>query len=98
MASTVIVVCPHCKHKTRASAEHIGRKGKCPNPKCQKLMDIIPSGQETTQSLVPLRDRTGARPTAGSGIRAPVWLAAVIAVGITVLLYALMFYPLQERY
>jgi biopolymer transport protein ExbB/TolQ len=61
-------------------------------------MDIIPSGQETTQSLVPLRDRSAPRPAVGTGIRAPVWLAAVIAVGVTVLLYALVFYPLHDRY
>lgn len=93
MAATIVVVCPHCKHKTRASAQHAGRRGKC--PKCQKLIDINPSGQESAQSLVPADGAAPARGMVASGIQSSAWLAAVIAVAVTVVLYALVFYPLR---
>ena len=49
MAATITVVCPNCKHRMRASAEHIGRKGRC--PQCKKLVEIVTSAEESVQTL-----------------------------------------------
>lgn len=95
MAATIIVVCPFCKHKTRASAQHAGRRGKC--PKCQKLIDINPSVQESLQTLAP-EDKSSPERGLVSGIQNSTWLAALIAVAITIILYALVFFPMRRNY
>lgn len=93
MAATIVVVCPHCKHKTRASAQHAGRRGKC--PKCQKLIDINPSGQDSAQTMAPTDSGAPARGMVASGIQNSALLAVVISVAVTVILYSLVFFPLR---
>ncbi len=97
MATTITVVCPGCKHKMRASAEHIGRKGRC--PVCKALVEIVPLAEEASRSL--LAPASGARqqdqPVA-AGTQVNTWLAGVIGAATATILYLAVFWPLRHTY
>jgi biopolymer transport protein ExbB/TolQ len=96
MAATVTVVCPQCKNRMRASAEHIGRKGRC--PACKNLVEIRPSVEESVRTLAPVTG-PGGRPTRpAGGTDVSPWLAGVIGTSATILLYVAIFLPLRGTY
>ena len=51
MAATITVVCPQCKNKMKASAQHIGRQGRC--PACNALVPIKAAETDSIVSLMP---------------------------------------------
>lgn len=95
MSATITVECPRCKTRMRASADHIGRKGRCPG--CKSLLDIKPAADESLATMVPTG--TGvATPASKASTEGNVWLAAMIGVAVTALLYFAVFYPLSHTY
>ncbi len=97
MAATIIIVCPYCKKKTRVAAQFAGKRGKCPNPECQKLIDINPSSQDSIRSM-DLLEKKASRGMDSGGFLNSTWFAAAIGAAATVVLYALIFYPLSRTY
>jgi biopolymer transport protein ExbB/TolQ len=93
MSGTITVVCPSCKRGMRASAQYIGRKGRC--PECKALVDIVPAGDPTRSS--PTAAAGGPRPETkeSAGTHANQLLAGLFGAAATVLLYGLVFYPLR---
>jgi biopolymer transport protein ExbB/TolQ len=92
MAATITVVCPYCKYKMRASAEHVGRKGSC--ARCQKLIDIKPSVEE--QSLLSIQPVRAAQAAQESQIHlsptnVPGWQAGILGLVATALIYLAIF-------
>jgi biopolymer transport protein ExbB/TolQ len=91
MANTITVTCPKCSYEMRASAKHIGRKGKCSN--CGNLVTIRPDdAQESAATLYGADSDEGVQ-TASTG--ANPLLAGLIGLGAAVLLYA-GFYALAQ--
>jgi biopolymer transport protein ExbB/TolQ len=98
MPATITVVCPYCEHRMRAAVEHVGRKGRCIH--CQKLIEIVPSGDRTQETIQPT-EATGFQhqwDARLSSTNVPVWLAGLIALAATVLLYLAIFLPLHATY
>ena len=101
MATTITIVCPHCKYRMRASSEHIGHKGRCPNPDCRQLVDIKgPAGEESLAAVYP----TSATKTSQghdarlSSTNVPVWLGGIIGAAFTAALYLAIFLPLRHKW
>lgn len=99
MADTITVACPNCSREMRASAQHVGRRGKCPG--CGQIVTIAPSGSD---SSVALSFATGAGTRAGrpadpapSGTEVNHLLAGLIGLAAAALLYA-VFYALPKDY
>jgi biopolymer transport protein ExbB/TolQ len=96
MAATVSVVCPKCRNKMKASAQHIGRQGRC--PACKALVPIKPSESESLVGFMP--DDSGHSQAwgrrRGGETDVNTWLAAGIGLTITTFLYAL-FLSLNSR-
>jgi biopolymer transport protein ExbB/TolQ len=96
MAATITVVCPNpqCKHAMRASAEHIGRKGRC--PACKSLVEIVPAGAGR-QRVLPAGGPEASEPKAVSGMQVNTLLAGLYGAAATLALYLLIFCPLGGR-
>ena len=97
MAATITVVCPKCKNRMRASADYIGKRGRCPS--CKALVDITPSAEESQRSVYP--DSSGTLVSTQRSYKSTEekgWLAAAIGIGTTVTLYGAIFYPLRSLY
>lgn len=78
----------------RASAEHIGKRGRCPS--CKALVEIAPSGAESGRPMPARAQRTadsGGRSSASTDVKS--WLAGLIALGATAVLYLAVFLPLR---
>lgn len=92
MADTLAIVCPNCSNQMRASAKHVGRRGKC--PQCGHLVVIVPAGGED-RSAVSL----AAGPDDDDRADGPAGYHPLLAAGIgltaTVLLYV-VFYALPK--
>jgi biopolymer transport protein ExbB/TolQ len=96
MAATITVVCPNCHNKMRASAEHIGRQGRCPS--CKRLVEIASSAEESLRpTLAPV---SGARrpDQRAAGTQVNPWLAGLFGAAATALLYGAVFWPLRHTY
>ncbi|CAN5624529.1 hypothetical protein BH23PLA1_BH23PLA1_34120 [soil metagenome] len=96
MTTTITVVCPQCKHKMRASAQHLGRQGRC--PACNALVSIKAADADSLVSLLPeASSRSGAwgRKKAISTDVNP-WLTAAIAAIVTIFLYAVFLWMVRE--
>jgi len=51
MAATITVACPFCSNRMRASAEYVGRKGRC--PACKALIEIRPADEQSLETILP---------------------------------------------
>jgi biopolymer transport protein ExbB/TolQ len=91
MAATFSLNCPHCNYRIRASTDHIGRTGRCPN--CQGLVEIKASGEAKSMAV---QAASRSAPPKAASTDSPSWLTGVIAVVVTVLLYLLVFMPLAR--
>jgi biopolymer transport protein ExbB/TolQ len=83
----------------RASSDHIGRKGRC--PVCKSLVEIVaPAGQESLATLRPAMSPRATRDSDSrlSSTNVAAWLPGIIAAGVTLLLYLLVFFPLRGSY
>lgn len=96
MATTITVICPQCKNRMRASAQHVGRQGRC--PACQALVSIraadsesLVSLEQDPASLTGLRERTRSSPTDVNP-----WQAAALGATATLLLYLVFFWLDRE--
>lgn len=99
MSATVTVVCPHCKYKMKAKAEHVGRKGSC--AQCQKLIDIQPSVEEDlSRSIYPAEPTPPAReaPIRPSPTSVAGWHAGILGLVATALVYLAIFGLLRDSY
>lgn len=94
MAGTITVECPKCKTRVQASAEHIGRKGRC--PACESLLDIKPvagtKARQTASASAPVKASLKAT-TDGN-----VWIAGAIAAAATAVIYLAMFLLIRNTY
>lgn len=63
MAATITVACPACNNRMRASAEYIGRKGRC--PACKSLIDIRSDDESSLETIHP----TAVAPPGGGDLR-----------------------------
>ncbi len=92
MAATITVVCPQCKTKIGASAQHIGRQGRC--PRCGTLVQIKATDGESLVSLRP--DSPGRSGSWGPGNELDTevnpWLAAVTGGIAAAFLYAIFIW------
>lgn len=91
MSAAVTVVCPRCNNKMRASAEHLGRKGRC--PVCKNLIEITaPAAGETlpsgAMSVVGQRTR-GLERRASTDVNG--WLTGIIGAVATAIFYLIVF-------
>jgi biopolymer transport protein ExbB/TolQ len=96
MAATISVICPNCRNQMRASVDHIGRKGKCPN--CQSLVEIRASPEETARSRTVATVTLDRRSGGAGNTDVPSWLSALIGAGLTVVLYLAIFLPVRSTY
>ena len=98
MASTITVVCPHCSNRMRASAEHVGRKGRCPT--CKALVEIVAApSDESLVTLRPAAPRAARAADARLGsTNVPAWWGGLIGAAVTTLLYLALFMPLKNTY
>lgn len=92
MAATITVVCPQCKTKIGASAQHIGRQGRC--PRCGTLVQIKANDAD---SLISLRPEQAGRsgtwgPSKDLDTDVNPWLAAITGGIATVFLYAIFIW------
>ena len=93
MATTITVVCPNCNNRMRASAEYIGRKGRCPS--CKSLVEIRSAADD--QSMVtmhPVTDRQEAKALLNP-TEVPSWQGGLVGLAATAILYLLVFWPLS---
>jgi len=90
MATTITVVCPHCTNQMRASSDHIGQRGRCPS--CKQLVTITQDDSGPSGAIVPAnaRKKSSTRTT-----DVPGWLAGLIGVAATLLVYLTVFLPLS---
>lgn len=96
MPATINVTCPNCGNQMRASAEHIGKRGRCPS--CKSLVEIAPSAGESHRRLYPATSQPAAGRRSSESTEAKGWLAGLIAVAVTVVLYAAIFFPLGSTH
>lgn len=97
MAAAITVVCPKCENRMRASSEHVGRQGRCPN--CKALVDIQPvEDPQAYASLYPESMTTGpARlATALAATDVPFWQVAALGTLVAAVLYGAVFVPLRD--
>jgi len=97
MAATITVVCPSCNNQMRASAEHIGKRGRCPS--CKALVEIAPSAEESSRmDYRPIRrpETSGRRSSDTTDVKG--WMAGLIAVAATVALYLAVFLPTRGTF
>lgn len=97
MSTAVTVVCPQCNNKMRASAEHIGRKGRC--PVCKNLVDITAGNtSEATQSvqITGTRSPLGRLPKTTTDV--PGWLTGLIGATATAVFYLIVLGLLRNTY
>jgi hypothetical protein len=96
MAATITVVCPRCGKRMRASAEHVGRRGRC--PACKALVDISAAAGEALESMRPAdATRTAKGGLVGAGLtEVNTWIAGLIAIAATAVLYVTLFLPLRH--
>ena len=90
MSSTIEFTCPHCDHVIRGQARHIGKRGKCPN--CGQSVTVQGDPGEVSTAHID-RPPTKAVTTDVSGP-----LSGLIATVATVVLYALIFFPIKSTY
>lgn len=96
MAATINVICPNCRNQMRASVDHIGKKGKCPN--CQSLVEIRASPEETARSKSIAAVAPDRRSGGAGNTDVPAWQSALIGAGLTVVLYLAIFLPVRSTY
>lgn len=96
MATTIFVVCDNCGNRMEASSEFVGRKGRC--PKCRNLVMIEATGvDQSAATLQPVGgDSQAARP-AYATTSVPGWLAGLLGLGATAVLYLAVFLPLRSQ-
>lgn len=92
MADTITFPCPNCRRDIRASAQHVGRKGKCTY--CGNIVTITPPPGASSQSMVALGPDP-AEVAAPTGTHVNHLLAGLIGLAATVLLYS-VFYALPH--
>jgi hypothetical protein len=95
MSAAITVVCPNCKNKMRASAEHLGRKGRC--PACKALVEIV-AEDSSLVSLAPAGDAGSRREARLDSTDINGLLAAAIGLAATIVLYAVVFFPIGSTY
>ena len=98
MAATITVVCPTCKNQMRASAEYIGRRGRCPS--CKSLVEITPAEGESERLAT---QSSGRREPAEAGWASNStdvkgWVAGLIGATTTLALYVAVFFPVRSRH
>jgi len=96
MAATITIVCPKCSNRMKASAEHVGREGRC--PQCKSLIPIQPVGEAAGLPSLRPEDPTIVRRSGDSlgATEVSTWLAGLFGASLTVILYAAVFLPLRN--
>lgn len=95
MSAAITIVCPNCKNKMRASAEYLGRKGRC--PACKALVEIV--AEDSSLATLSPATRGGGRakaPHVSTDVNGLV--AAGFGLLATVVLYAVVFFPIRASY
>jgi biopolymer transport protein ExbB/TolQ len=80
----------------RASVEHIGKKGKCPN--CQSLVEIRPTAEETVRTRSVAAATSSRRDSVSGHADVPVWISALAGAGLTAALYLAILLPIRSTY
>lgn len=99
MSTIITVACPHCGHKTRASTDHIGQRGRCPS--CNAIVEITlpPTEFVAGAAMRPQAEVVGpASPDTAASTDVPTWLSGLIGLAATALLYLGVFLPLRKHY
>lgn len=97
MAATITVVCPSCRNEMRASSDHIGKRGRCPS--CKALVEIAPSEADSDRRVTSATHRSadaGRRSSDTTDVKS--WLAGLIAIATTAVLYLAVFLPTRGMF
>lgn len=95
ITAAITVVCPQCGNRMRASAEHVGRKGRCPT--CKSLMEIKAAGEESLETVQPVTTSLRQRDLGPSSTSVSGWKSGLIGLVATVAVF-LAILPVRETF